>query len=192
MLGKLLLAAASTSIEVKEIDIPTGLLYAALGICVVFVALLAIMCVIKIMGAISDSANKKTDEPAKAAPAPTPAPVAAPTPAPAPVAAPVAAPAAPAAAASAAASDHPEGFGEYTLPVKHAAMIMAIVADEMGCEPNELSFKSIKRISEHPVVDGCELVNVPDEKTAAMVMAVVADAMGCQPAELCFHSIKRV
>lgn len=177
MLGKLFLSAAPAGgIEVVEIDLGTGLLYSVLGICVVFVMLLALMIVIKIMGVINAAASgtaKTESKPAPAAPAPTPAP----SPAPAKVET---------------KTEAPTDLGAYTIPVKTAAMIMAIVADEMGCEPNELNFKSIKRVSEHKVVDGCELVNVPDEKTAAMVMAVVADAMGCQPAELCFNSIKRV
>ena len=102
----------------------TGLL----GYAVVFLGLFLLMVVVSIMG--KAMAGEKKEAP-KAAPAP------------APVAAPVAAPAAPAG------NEAPGSAGQlklYDTPDRDAAMIMAIVADQMGKPLNELRFKSIKEV----------------------------------------------
>ena len=104
-------------------------LYSLIGFAIVFVALIALMAIIKIMAAVVGAGKKK------AAPAPAPAA------APAPVAAPAAAPAAGVPA--------PGTAGQiklYTVSDKEAAMIMAIVASKMNKPLNELRFKSIKEV----------------------------------------------
>ena len=96
--------------------------YALLGYAVVFLGLVLLMIVVTIIGKIFIAKDAK----AKAA-----APVAA---APAPVAEPVYA---------------PGTAGElklYDTDVRDAAMIMAIVADELGAPLNELRFKSIREL----------------------------------------------
>ena len=77
--------------------------------------------------------------------APAAAPVAAPVAA-APVAAPAAAPAAPVEAPAAPGSAGPVKL--YDTPPKTAAMIMAIVANQMGKPLNELRFISIKEVKD--------------------------------------------
>ena len=95
------------------------LLTALLGYAVVFAGLMVLMAIVYLMGAVFKAkAAKKT---AAAAPAP---------------AAPAAKPA-------------PGTAGEiklYDVPDKEAAMIMAIVANQMGKPLNELRFKSIKEV----------------------------------------------
>ena len=173
MLGKLFLET-SAGIQQIEIGLGDGLMYSLLGVCVVFAMLLALMVVIKIMGAINESVTKpapKAETPA--AKAPTPAPAAAPAPV-------------------VKAEPKKEEAPALKMNVKTAAMLIATVADAMGCEPEELRFKSIKRVpTGGKIVDGMEITGA-DEKTAAMVMAIVADEMGCEPDELVFNSIKRV
>lgn len=108
----------------------TGLL----GYAVVFLGLFLLMVVVTVMGKIMS--GKKVEKAEKPA-APAPAPVAAPA---APVAA---APAAPAG------GEAPGSAGElklYDTPDRDAALIMAIVADQMGKPLNELRFKSIKEV----------------------------------------------
>ena len=102
---------------------------ALLGYAVVFFGLILLMIIITVMGKIfvAQASKKKAAE--TAAPA---------TPAAAPVAA---APAAPVAA--------PGSAGPvklYDTPPKTAAMIMAIVANQMGKPLNELRFISIKEV----------------------------------------------
>ena len=108
------------------VDLPIGTagLVALLGYAVVFIGLIALMCVILIEGKISVSSKKA--EAAKAAPAAAPAPAAKPEPVPAPGAA-----------------------GElklHNVPAKDAAILMAIVAYKLGKPVNELRFKSIKEV----------------------------------------------
>ena len=104
---------------------------ALLGYGVVFFGLILLMIVITIMGKFFTAKAKK---PAKAeAAAPAAAPVAA---APA---APVEAPAAPGSAGP---------LKLYDTPPKTAAMIMAIVANQMGKPLNELRFISIKEVKD--------------------------------------------
>ena len=107
------------------VDLPIGTagLVALLGYAVVFIGLIALMCVILIEGKISVSSKKA--EAAKPAQAP-PAPAAKPEPVPAPGAA-----------------------GElklHNVPAKDAAILMAIVAYKLGKPVNELRFKSIKEV----------------------------------------------
>ena len=113
---------------------------ALLGYAVVFFGLILLMIVITIMGKFFTAKAKK---PVKAeAPAPAAAPVAA-----APAAAPVAAaPAAPVEAPAAPGSAGPVKL--YDTPPKTAAMIMAIVANQMGKPLNELRFISIKEVKD--------------------------------------------
>ena len=171
MLGKLFLEA-STGVQQVEIKLGDGLMYSLLGVCVVFAMLLALMVVIKIMGVINESVTKPAPK-AETPVAPTPAP-------------------APAPSSVKVEAKKEEEAPALRMPAKTAAMLIATVADAMGCEPEELRFKSIKRVpTGGKIVDGMEITGA-DEKTAAMVMAIVADEMGCEPDELVFNSIKRV
>ena len=97
---------------------------ALLGYAVVFFGLILLMIVITVMGRFFTAKAKKPAE-AKAAPA---AP-----------AAPVEAPAAPGSAGP---------VKLYDTPPKTAAMIMAIVANQMGKPLNELRFISIKEVKD--------------------------------------------
>ena len=104
---------------------------ALLGYAVVFFGLILLMIVITIMGKFFTAKAKK---PVKAeAAAPAAAPVAA-------------APAAPVAAPAAPGSAGPVKL--YDTPPKTAAMIMAIVANQMGKPLNELRFISIKEVKD--------------------------------------------
>ena len=103
---------------------------ALLGYAVVFFGLILLMIIITVMGKIfvAQASKKKADE-ATAPAAPAAAPVAAPA-----AAEPVAAPG----------SAGPVKL--YDTPPKTAAMIMAIVANQMGKPLNELRFISIKEV----------------------------------------------
>ena len=104
---------------------------ALLGYAVVFFGLILLMIVITIMGKFFTAKAKK---PVKAeAAAPAAAPVAA-------------APAAPVEAPAAPGSAGPVKL--YDTPPKTAAMIMAIVANQMGKPLNELRFISIKEVKD--------------------------------------------
>ena len=104
---------------------------ALLGYAVVFFGLILLMIVITIMGKFF---TVKAKAPAKK------------TEAAAPAAAPVAAPAAPVEAPAAPGSAGPVKL--YDTPPKTAAMIMAIVANQMGKPLNELRFISIKEVKD--------------------------------------------
>ena len=107
-----------------KIGIPETLGYSVLGLAVVFMMLIILMAIIKIMGKVLE--EKKAPAAPKAAAAPTPA----------------AAPAVPKAVA-------PGSSGSidlHSVEPKTAAMIMAIVADELGAPINELRFISIREI----------------------------------------------
>ena len=99
--------------------------YAAMGLTVVFCALIFLMLVIWIMGKF-EFGSEKADAPAKAG--------------------------APAAAAAAPAPTGPVAPGTagelklYDTDPRDAAMIMAIVADELGKPLNELRFTSIREV----------------------------------------------
>ena len=108
----------------EHISIGTAGLVALLGYLVVFVGLIALMCVILIEGKIMVSSKKKTAAPAAAAPAP----VAAPKP------------------VLAAALGTAGELKLHDVSCKDAAMIMAIVAYKVGKPLNELRFKSIKEV----------------------------------------------
>ena len=105
-----------------DLSIGTAGLVALLGYGVVFVGLIALMCVILIEGKIAVSSKKEAAAPAKAAPAPAvkPEPV----------------------LASGAAGE----LKLHNVPAKDAAMLMAIVAYKLGKPVNELRFKSIKEV----------------------------------------------
>lgn len=94
-------------------------IYSILGVTVVFFALILLMLIIRVMTFFTD--RKKKDEP-------TPAPVSAEPP-----------------------KAAPGSAGElklYDTEPRTAAMIMAIVADDLGYPLNELRFKSIKKVEE--------------------------------------------
>ncbi len=111
-----------------------SLIAAVLGYAIVFVGLIVLMWVVMIVGRFMFGRSKKNKEkPVEAAQA-------------APVAAPVAAPAPAPTQVSALAPGSAGDIKLYDTPPKVAAMIMAIVADEMGKPLNELRFKSIKEV----------------------------------------------
>lgn len=118
---------------VNTLTFGDGVLYAILGMLVVFFALVLIMLIIKVLVKATDkSAAKKAQTEAAAATAPAeeapaePAPVKKEGPAPG------------------TAGD----IKLYNTDPKDAAMIMAIVADALGKPLNELRFKSIREIKE--------------------------------------------
>lgn len=107
-----------------KIGIPEALGYSVLGVGVVFLMLIILMVIIVIMG--KAMANKK----AASAPAP-------------------AAPAVSALVPAVKKEKAPGTAGDidlYNVEPKTAAMIMAIVADELGAPINELRFISIKAV----------------------------------------------
>ena len=107
-----------------EMSMIDYLFYALMGICVVFFVLVVLMAFIKILTAITD----KLEGAGKAAPA---------------------AAAAGAAAAPAPAKLAPGTAGDlklYDTDPRDAAMVMAIVADELGKPLNELRFISIREV----------------------------------------------
>lgn len=104
-------------------NIPEAAITAILGYVVVFFGLALLMAVIVIVGKVMVSASKKS------------------------AAAPASAPAAPAPAAQSPAAPCSAGsVSLYDVPDKEAAMLMAIVADQIGKPLNELRFKSIKEV----------------------------------------------
>ena len=111
-------------VNASMVDLPIGTagLVALLGYCVVFVGLIALMCVILIEGKISVASKKE----AAAAPAAAPAP----------------APKAQPALATGTAGE----LKLHNVPAKDAAILMAIVAYKLGKPLNELRFKSIKEV----------------------------------------------
>ena len=118
--------AASIPDHLQNISFGNAAVVALLGYCVVFFGIVLLMCVITIMGKIFVAKANK----AKAA---APAPVAPVTVTP----------------VAAAAPEAPGTAGQLKLhdvPPKTAAMLMAIVADQMGKPLNELRFISIKEV----------------------------------------------
>lgn len=102
-----------------------ALLYSLAGMLVVFFALVLLMVIIKVMIAVGDRRQKQ------AAPTPVETPV--------PAAAPASVPA-------------PGSAGElklYDTDPRTAAMLMAIVADELQLPLNELRFLSIREVKEN-------------------------------------------
>ena len=120
--------AASVSESMVHIGIPDAAVVAVLGYAVVFFGIVLLMCVITIMGDIFVAKAKA----AAAQPKPKAETVT--------VAPPVAA---------AAPAEAPGTAGQlklYDVPPKTAAMLMAIVANQMGKPLNELRFISIKEV----------------------------------------------
>ena len=113
----------------ENIGILDAAIVAVLGYAVVFFGLILLMIVVIAMG---KAFTAKSAKPAAAPAAPAAAPAA--------TAAPVAAAEAPAAPGSAG------PVKLYDTPPKTAAMIMAIVANQMGKPLNELRFISIKEV----------------------------------------------
>ena len=107
-----------------KIGIPETLGYSVLGLAVVFLMLIILMAIIKVMGKVVE--EKKAPAAPKAAAALAPA----------------AAPAVPKAVAPGSAGN----VDLHSVEPKTAAMIMAIVADELGAPINELRFISIREI----------------------------------------------
>ena len=128
-----LAAAAQNAVDLENISILNAAIVAVLGYAVVFLGLILLMLVIMAMGKAFAAKDAK-----QAAPAKVPAPVAAPVLVPDTVAT-VAADAAPGSAGP---------VKLYDTPPKTAAMIMAIVADQMGKPLNELRFISIKEVKD--------------------------------------------
>ena len=123
---------AETAPDLVNISLGNAAIVAVLGYAVVFFGLVLLMVVITIMGKLfiaKDAKSKAKAETAAAAMATA-----------APAAAPVAAAEAPAAPGSAG------PVKLYDTPPKTAAMIMAIVANQMGKPLNELRFISIKEV----------------------------------------------
>lgn len=108
-----------------------ALLYSLLGISVVFFALVLLMCIIKIMTAVGDRAQKKN--------APVPAGIAAPD---------LDAPVVPLKLTGPLAPGSAGELKLYDTDPRTAAMLMAIVADELQAPLNELRFFSIREIKE--------------------------------------------
>ena len=103
-----------------------ALIYSLLGMAVVFFALVLLMCIIKIMTAIGDKAERR----AAAIPAPDPAGEV------------ITVPRGPSA---------PGAAGElklYDTDPRVAAMLMAIVADDLKVPLNELRFLSIREVKD--------------------------------------------
>ena len=120
--------------DLTNISIANAAIVAVLGYAVVFVGLILLMLVVMAMG----KAFMAKDAKAKAAPAAAPAPVAA-------------APVAVSAVADPVSDAAPGTAGQlklYDTPPKTAAMIMAIVANQMGKPLNELRFISIKEVKD--------------------------------------------
>ena len=121
--------------DLTNISIANAGIVAVLGYAVVFFGLILLMLVVMAMG----KAFMAKDAKAKAAPAA------------AKTAAPAAAPVAVSAVADPASDAAPGTAGNlklYDTPPKTAAMIMAIVANQMGKPLNELRFISIKEVKD--------------------------------------------
>ena len=127
------LAAAAPDLE--NISIMNAGIVAALGYAVVFFGLILLMLVVTAMGKAFMVKDAKAVESPKAAPA----------------VGSTSAPASVAAAADPTADAAPGTAGQlklYDTPPKTAAMIMAIVANQMGKPLNELRFISIKEVKD--------------------------------------------
>ena len=124
----------TSTVDFVNLGVGPAAVLALLGYAVVFFGLILLMCVVIVMGKIFIARDKKAAEKgAKAVKAAAAAPAAAPV---------AAAPAASTAVA-------PGSAGQlklYDVPPKTAAMIMAIVANQMGKPLNELRFISIKEV----------------------------------------------
>ncbi len=117
--------------DLINISIPTAGGYAILGYAVVFFGLVLLMCVIMVMGKVMGGKTAKAAPAAAEAAGPAPAAV----------------PAAPAKEAPGTAGE----FKLYNTDPKDAAMVMAIVANELGKPLNELRFISIREVKEDEI-----------------------------------------
>ena len=125
----------ASTVDFVNLGVGPAAVLALLGYAVVFFGLILLMCVVIVMGKIFIAKDKKAAAKGAAAlKAAAAAPVAA---APAVAAAPVAEAVAPGTAGQ---------LKLYDVPPKTAAMIMAIVANQMGKPLNELRFISIKEV----------------------------------------------
>ena len=125
----------TSTVDFVNLGVGQAAVLALLGYAVVFFGLILLMCVVIVMGKIFIAKDKKAaSKGAAALKAAAAAPVAA---APAVAAAPVAEAVAPGTAGQ---------LKLYDVPPKTAAMIMAIVANQMGKPLNELRFISIKEV----------------------------------------------
>ena len=125
----------TSTVDFVNLGVGPAAVLALLGYAVVFFGLILLMCVVIVMGKIFIAKDKKAaSKGAAALKAAAAAPVAA---APAAAAAPVAEAVAPGTAGQ---------LKLYDVPPKTAAMIMAIVANQMGKPLNELRFISIKEV----------------------------------------------
>jgi len=116
--------------DLVNLGIGPAAVLALLGYAVVFFGLILLMLVVMAMGRIFIARDRKAAEQAAAAKAAVPA-------------------AEPIAAAEPAAAPGTAGqLKLYDTPPKTAAMIMAIVANQMGKPLNELRFISIKEVKE--------------------------------------------
>ena len=111
----------------SDISIGEAGVYALLGYAVVFFGLILLMCVVTAMGKYFAAKDTKMKAAASAAAQAT-------------------APAAPAAAPKKVAPGSAGELKRSEVEPKTAAMIMAIVANQMGKPLNELRFKSIKEV----------------------------------------------
>ena len=106
----------------EHITIPEALGISVLGFAIVFVVLAVLILVVKIISKASGNGRKKAAAPAVSAPVSSPV---------------SAAPPAPGSAG---------GCDLHGVDERTAAMLMAIVADQIGAPLNELRFRSIKEI----------------------------------------------
>ena len=124
----------TSTVDFVNLGVGPAAVLALLGYAVVFFGLILLMCVVIVMGKIFIARDKKAAaKGAKAVKAAAAAPAAAPV-------------AAPAAASTAVAPGSAGQLKLYDVPPKTAAMIMAIVANQMGKPLNELRFISIKEV----------------------------------------------
>ncbi len=122
----------ANELGLSHLGMDQRVLTALMGYAVVFAGLLILMAIVYIMGMFFKKKKKRAlaARPAGAKPAPMPA---APEPEP---------------------EKAPGSAGEvkrFDVPDKEAALIMAIVADQMGKPLNELRFKAIKEVKEDEV-----------------------------------------
>ncbi|MDD5953955.1 MAG: OadG family protein [Firmicutes bacterium] len=124
---------AASGVSLDDIGILDAGIVALLGYAVVFFGLILLMLVVMALGKVFMARQSRPVQ--KKAPAPAAAPAAAPV-------------AAPAEAPVVAAPGSAGPVKLYDTPPKTAAMIMAIVADQMGKPLNELRFISIKEVKD--------------------------------------------
>ena len=122
----------TSTVDFVNLGVGPAAILALLGYAVVFFGLILLMCVVIVMGKIFIAKDKKAAAKGAAA-----------------VKAAAAAPVAEAAPAAAPVAVAPGSAGQlklYDVPPKTAAMIMAIVANQMGKPLTELRFISIKEV----------------------------------------------